>query len=792
MKKHLPIILLLFAIINGQAKAQTITIQPYLQDASPHAITIMWETDSLPESVVEWGLTQNLGNQTSGTSYPSNGTHTVHEVPLTDMQRFTKYYYRVRTGAALSEIYHFKTPPFASDQEPFRIALMSDMQRDGNFPDKFREVVEDGLIEYLEEEVGSELTDNLALMMIPGDLVDDGTDFPQWKETFFQPAEKLFRHVPVYPVLGNHEYNTDYYFAYFKTPQNGSPGFEEHWWYKDYGNVRIIGLDSNGSFAGDEQLLWLDSILNASCAIDSIDFVFAQLHHPYKSELWTPGESDFTGEVISRLEQFTTLCNKPSIHFFGHTHGYSRGNSRDHKHLWINVATAGGAIDNWGEFPNFDYDEFSVSQDEYGFVLVEITPEPNAHINIKRISRGDQDVVWDNVLTDSLTIRKEAGQVNTPLPVFPIDEEVLPHCVTLIAEPFSSPNPQAVHGQSHWQVTTVPGDFENPIVDQWKNFENWYFEVDTQAGDDLSDEQIPLLQGMTTYQWRVRYRDRELNWSEWSEPVMFTTATSPYSPNLIQNPGAESDLQYWTVTEGVMEALPAFDCEGVSPHSGEKYFIVGGLCEHSELARAYQEVTLSAYTDSIDAGGWYAYYGGYLSNYGGSDLPEMWLSFLDENGNELAQSNTLSTLNASWTKVSEGYAIPPQTRVVRMQLRGTRHAGTDNDAYFDDLFLMVGPASVSCDSMPTSTQQSKVPLLTLKINPNPMSDFTRITFPKVAADALMSLHIVDAAGKKVKTFRQHGNRPFEIQKGDLDEGMYFILLKIDNRLRAKGKLLVGE
>ena len=38
----------------------------------------------------------------------------------------------------------------------------------------------------------------------------------------------------------------------------------------------------------------------------------------------------------------------------------------------MNVATAGGAIDNWGEFPNADYEEFVLSDDEYGFVMLAV------------------------------------------------------------------------------------------------------------------------------------------------------------------------------------------------------------------------------------------------------------------------------------------------------------------------------------------------------------------------------------------------------------------------------------
>ena len=250
--------ILAFVYLSTGVIAQAITIQPYLQDVTPHSIYILWETESGDESIVEWGLTDTLGNQSIGTAYNSDGTAMVHEVYIENLERFTQYYYRVKTGSTLSDIYSFKTPPFSSDHEPFRMVAMSDMQRDGAFPNKFQEIIEDGVIAYLDEEFGGALVDNLALVMIPGDLVSNGNDFNSWKNTFFNPAEKLFSQVPVYPVLGNHENNSSYYFTYFKMPDNGTPGFEEHWWYKDYGNVRIIGLNSNSPFTNSDQLTWLD------------------------------------------------------------------------------------------------------------------------------------------------------------------------------------------------------------------------------------------------------------------------------------------------------------------------------------------------------------------------------------------------------------------------------------------------------------------------------------------------------------------------------------------------------
>ncbi len=789
--KKIYLLSILFIGVLIQGSAQNITILPYLQDAHPQSIYILWETDSNEESIVEWGLTNSLGNESVGTSYPSNGNARVHEVHLENLERFTRYYYRVRTGNAVSEIFNFKTPPFASDHEPFRIVAMSDMQRDGNFPGKFQEIVEEGVLTYLDEELGGELVDNLALVMIPGDLVTNGNNFNEWKNTFFNPAEKLMSHVAVYPVLGNHENNSSYYFTYFKLPENGTLGFEEHWWYKDYGNVRIIGLNSNSPFNNLDQLEWLDSTLSLTCDSDSIDFVFAQLHHPHKSELWVPGESNFTGDVIERLEQFTTDCGKPSIHFFGHTHGYSRGQSRDHKHLWINVATAGGAIDNWGEFPNFDYDEFSVSQDEYGFVVVEVTDDSDPKLVIKRISRGDQDMIVDNQLSDSLTIRLNPSKITSPLPIAPIDEEVAPECVTLVANEFSSPNPNAAHGQSHWQVTTLQNGFDDPVAESWKNFENWYFDIDTQADDDLTDEEILGLDEFTTYLWRVRYRDKEMNWSDWSTPATFTTSESIALPNLLVNPGAEDDLNNWTVVEGVVEALESGVCEGVPPNSGDKYFAVGGLCDHSEVGRAIQNIDVNDYIDSIDTGGFSVNFGGYLSNYSGSDLPEVKVIFLDENNNEIGQSNTLSTLNNSWTLLNWSEIIPEQTRTIQMELKGTRNAGTDNDSYFDDLFLTVGSANVDCSGTTSVVNQPPPFIQKLKIFPNPTNSGTTIMIPE-SLDGELLLCITDINGNKVKpTFQSEADR-YTIEEGSLKNGTYIVWLRGKRGIIGAGKLIVIE
>ena len=55
--------------------AQKIEIKPYLQDAEPTSIKIMWQTDFGEESIVYWGTQKNkLKNKVSGTSFDINFT----------------------------------------------------------------------------------------------------------------------------------------------------------------------------------------------------------------------------------------------------------------------------------------------------------------------------------------------------------------------------------------------------------------------------------------------------------------------------------------------------------------------------------------------------------------------------------------------------------------------------------------------------------------------------------------------------------------------------------------------
>ena len=516
------------------AFSQSFTIKPYLQNASPTSIVIMWEFSSYSNSVVEWGESNLLGNTDAViyefTHYPS----CLFTAQINNLQPNTTYYYRVKNQSVVSSIYSFVTPSVSMDNNSTTMIAMSDMQMDSRYPLKFKEV-NDAIINYFQENYEGPIAQNLDLVLIPGDLVKTGSNYNHWKDHFFFQSQVLFSQVPFYPVLGNHEENSNFYFQYMNLPQNGTQGFEEHWWYKDYSNVRIIGLNSNSEYQISEQINWLDNILNMTILDDNIDFVFAQLHHPHHSELWTPGNTDFTGEVIQLLESFTLNSGKPSIHFYGHTHGYSRGESRDHEHLMVNVATAGGAIDYWDEWPQKDYSEYSISQDEWGYVLIDVTAGDDPSFNLKRLSLGDANNSKYNSVEDSILVRLNNLPPETPMCISPNSlDSVDVNKIIFQSSEFNDLEDE--HGGTQWQISTSCLDFSSPIIDEWMQYQNIYRDINLNNVNNLTNKIFVGLQSNMNYCWRVRYRDKGLKWSEWSEPTSFNTNSNQLEVRVIPNP----------------------------------------------------------------------------------------------------------------------------------------------------------------------------------------------------------------------------------------------------------------
>ena len=506
--------------------APTFFVEPYLQYPSALGMTVSWETADSGSRLEYWieGETPSIA-----TAQTVPGRE-IRFVTLGDLTPNTRYNYRVITDQGADDAYSFKTwPAVEDDVEEFKMVIFSDSQ--GNHPERLLDICENGIIDKeCSDGEASNCTDDIAAVLVAGDLVSSGEVVDQWREEFFGPCKELFHYVPLLPAIGNHDRPFVNYLEYFTLPDNGIIGRSEEWYTVDYANLRLIALNSCAYTIW--QFEWLEEVLAEACVDQGIDYVLTQFHHACRSETWPDGNDIQACAFVSRLEAFSLNCEKVSGHFHGHTHAYSRGQSRDVPHVWMNVGTSAGDIDYWGEYdPQPDYDEFQISLDEYGYTVWRVTTGAESTLDMVRRSGGDDDVYFgytDETIGDEMTVGLSNRPPGTPLPTHPVGVEVEHKEITLRASSFSDPDGN-FHLSSHWQVTEYPGIYGDPAVDAWGNatrFENIHFDADTQAGADITTHTVDL-QPDKAYYWRVRFRDGQLGWSDWSDEASFTTAPLP-------------------------------------------------------------------------------------------------------------------------------------------------------------------------------------------------------------------------------------------------------------------------
>ena len=122
--------LVCFLVICGFLFPVNLVVKPYLQNATPNSMHILWETDSDSPAIVEWGLSPFLTELTIGTSIPNYGNSEIHTVELSNLNSNTRYYYRVVIGdyESYSDLHDFITPPEPSSEASFKIIAMSDIR----------------------------------------------------------------------------------------------------------------------------------------------------------------------------------------------------------------------------------------------------------------------------------------------------------------------------------------------------------------------------------------------------------------------------------------------------------------------------------------------------------------------------------------------------------------------------------------------------------------------------------------------------------------------------------------
>jgi MYXO-CTERM domain-containing protein len=115
---------------------------------------------------------------------------------------------------------------------------------------------------------------------------------------------------------------------------------------------------------------------------------------------------------------------------------------------------------------------------------------------------------------------------------------------------------------------------------------------------------------------------------------------------------------------------------------------------------ASQRVDLSAHRAAIVEDELFLRFGGQLRNWNGNDLPDLWVRFLDAEDEVILETDPVGTSASDWTVVVDLQPVPAGAATAELVLRGRRNAGTDNDSYFDDLFMALSRSETLCAPPP--------------------------------------------------------------------------------------------
>jgi predicted phosphodiesterase len=240
------------------------------------------------------------------------------------------------------------------------------------------------------------IKENPSFVLHVGDLVLYGEEH-QWKIFDLFEGRIIDSGIPIYPVLGNHEYHTrkepyptnpqrqlQHYFDRFKFLKN------KRWYSFTYGNSRFLILDTNTDYSpGSNQYDWFIKELSG----EDPGFLFIAFHHPPYTKSGRLRESERM--LANILESYNKRgLIKTDIVFSGHVHNYER-----YKHNGINyIVTGGGGAP--PHFINRDRDDFFTEPGAtFHYCKIEVS-ETEATFKMIRLNEDTKE--W--VISDTFTI----------------------------------------------------------------------------------------------------------------------------------------------------------------------------------------------------------------------------------------------------------------------------------------------------------------------------------------------------------------------------------------------------
>ena len=313
--------------------AQSVTRGPYLQSLSQDRIIVHWRSDTPSAGQVWYGTHPDSLSMTVADSVST----TEHIIVLEGLTPDTKYWYAVGNATAPysgPENHYFSTPTPSGTPKPLRLWAIGDFGK-GNLGQK---LTRDAYVEYAASTREADICFWLGDNAYP-----DGKD-EEYQANVFDSINgygTLMPHLPIYSVPGNHDYlsvnqlsappdHTGPYYNIVDLPENGEaggvPSTYELYYSFDYGNVHVVGLNS-------ELLTWTFSTpsemsdwLEADLAANTLPWTIVIWHQPPYSKGSHDSDDFWEIPMASMRSNYVPIVESYGVDMVinGHSHVYER------------------------------------------------------------------------------------------------------------------------------------------------------------------------------------------------------------------------------------------------------------------------------------------------------------------------------------------------------------------------------------------------------------------------------------------------------------------------------------
>jgi len=380
--------ILVLSILAFSATASPFVHGPYSGAPSVTSVVVSWQSSTPLPARVEYDRLSD---------YESSGTLTglleishgeadeslpVH-VSLEDLGPDTEYVYRV---VLKTEPEEFASPlgRFVTEPEPGQVvefAVLADSQWQWEGPNRL-EVVGDA--------IAADETP-FDFILHAGDVVESPAS--NYWDHWFAAFDGMLLKAPFIPVLGNHEKNHRSYYDNFVLPP-GAGKRNERWWALHWGDVVVVGLDTNVRQAADimEQQEWARLHLSGP-----EPHKFVMFHHPVFSSDAFHG-SGYSYDIIYHP---IFVESNVDIVINGHAHNYERIQRDGVTYL---VIGGGGAVPR--ELADSLVEGSIIAVEGYNFYLRVQTSTDGINVETISVAQADEESFQptDGRLLDSFSL----------------------------------------------------------------------------------------------------------------------------------------------------------------------------------------------------------------------------------------------------------------------------------------------------------------------------------------------------------------------------------------------------